>query len=123
MVECEEEQENQDNENIQKNKKERKAAEDLRLKAMESLADSKARKRASFGDVNESSKNSKKRRSSGTDVLQYFREKAENERELKRQELELQIQEMTMGHLRFQQTQQQSQQMMAIMLQLLKNKK
>ena len=123
MIECEEEQENQDNENIQKNKKERKAAEDLRLKAMESLADSKARKRASFGDVNESSKNSKKRRSSGTDVLQYFREKAENERELKRQELELQIQEMTMGHLRFQQTQQQSQQMMAIMLQLLKNKK
>ena len=123
MIECEEEQENQDNENIQKNKKERKAAEDLRLKAMESLADSKARKRASFGDVNESSKNSKKRRSSGTDVLQYLREKAENERELKRQELELQIQEMTMGHLRFQQTQQQSQQMMAIMLQLLKNKK
>ena len=123
MIECEEEQENQDNENIQKNKKERKAAEDLRLKAMESLADSKARKRASFGDVNESSKISKKRRSSGTDVLQYFREKAENERELKRQELELQIQEMTMGHLRFQQTQQQSQQMMAIMLQLLKNKK
>ena len=123
MTECEEEQENQDNENIQKNKKERKAAEDLRLKAMESLADSKARKRASFGDVNESSKNSKKRRSSGTDVLQYLREKAENERELKRQELELQIQEMTMGHLRFQQTQQQSQQMMAIMLQLLKNKK
>ena len=121
MIECEEEQENQDNENIQKNKKERKAAEDLRLKAMESLADSKARKRASFGDVNESSKNSKKRRSSGTDVLQYLREKAENERELKRQELELQIQEMTMGHLRFQQTQQQSQQMMAIMLQLLKN--
>ena len=123
MIECEEEQENQDNENIQKNKKERKAAENLRLKAMESLADSKARKRASFGDVNESSKNSKKRRSSGTDVLQYLREKAENERELKRQELELQIQEMTMGHLRFQQTQQQSQQMMAIMLQLLKNKK
>ena len=123
MIECEEEQENQDNENIQKNKKERIAAEDLRLKAMESLADSKARKRASFGDVNESSKNSKKRRSSGTDVLQYLREKAENERELKRQELELQIQEMTMGHLRFQQTQQQSQQMMAIMLQLLKNKK
>ena len=123
MIECEEEQENQDNENIQKNKKERKAAEDLRLKAMESLADSKARKRASFRDVNESSKNSKKRRSSGTDVLQYLREKAENERELKRQELELQIQEMTMGHLRFQQTQQQSQQMMAIMLQLLKNKK
>ena len=98
MIECEEEQENQDNENIQKNKKERKAAEDLRLKAMESLADSKARKRASFGDDNESSKNSKKRRSSGIDALQYLREKAENERELKRQELELQIQEMTMGH-------------------------
>ena len=44
MPECEKEQENQDNENIQKNTKNRKAAEDLRLIAMESLAESKARK-------------------------------------------------------------------------------
>ena len=44
MPECEKEQENQDNENIQKNTKNRKAAEDLRLVAMESLAESKARK-------------------------------------------------------------------------------
>ena len=42
MQECEEEEENQDNENIQKNKKERKVAEDTRLKLMESLAESKA---------------------------------------------------------------------------------
>ena len=40
MRECEEEQENQDNENIQKSK-ERKAAEDMRSTAMESLAESK----------------------------------------------------------------------------------
>ena len=42
MQECEEEEENQDNEIIQKNKKERKVAEDTRLKLMESLAESKA---------------------------------------------------------------------------------
>ena len=81
--ECKEEQENQDNENIQKNKKERKATED-RLTAMESLAESKARKRTSLIDDNEFPKNSKKRRSSGSDTLQYLREKAETDRELKR---------------------------------------
>ena len=70
----------------------------------------------------ESPKNAKKRRSSGSDTLQYLREKAENDRGLKRQELELQRQEMTMRHAQFQQTQQQSQRMMVIMLQLLQNK-
>ena len=70
----------------------------------------------------ESPKNAKKRRSSGSDTLQYLREKAENDRGLKRQELELQRQEMTMRHVQFQQTQQQSQRMMVIMLQLLQNK-
>ena len=51
---------NQDNENIQKNKKNRKAAEDLKLIAMERLAESKARKWASLIDNDESPKNSKK---------------------------------------------------------------
>ena len=102
MRECEEEQENQDNEKIQKNKKERKVAEDMKLKAMESLAESKAQKRASLSDDNESPKNSKKRRSSGSDTLQYVSEKAENEGELRRQELELQRQEMAMRHAHFQ---------------------
>ena len=69
IVECEEEQDNQDNENIQKNKKERKAAEDMRLTAMENLAESKSQKRASLINDNESPKNSKKRRSSGSDTL------------------------------------------------------
>ena len=79
MRECEEEQENQDNENIQKSK-ERKAAEDMRLTAMESLAESKTRKQASLIDYDESLKNSKKQRSSGSETLQYLREKAENDR-------------------------------------------
>ena len=70
----------------------------------------------------ESPKNAKKRRSSGSDTLQCLREKAENDRELKRQELELQRQEMTMRHTQFQQTQQQSQQMMVTILHLLQNK-
>ena len=68
-------------------KKERKAAEDMRLKTMKSLAESKARKRESLSDDDESPKNSKKRRSSVSDSLQYLREKAENDRKLKRQEL------------------------------------
>ena len=53
-------------------------AEGMKLKAMESLVKSKARKRASFSDDDESPKNVKKRRSSGSDSLQYLREKAEN---------------------------------------------
>ena len=51
-------------------------AEGMKLKAMESLVKSKARKRASFSDDDESPKNLKKRRSSGSDSLQYLREKA-----------------------------------------------
>ena len=51
-------------------------AEGMKLKAMESLVKSKARKRASFNDDDESPKNLKKRRSSGSDSLQYLREKA-----------------------------------------------
>ena len=66
--ECEEEQENQDNENIQKGKEERKAAEDMKLNAMGSLAESKAQKQAPLSDDDESQKNSKKRRSSGSDT-------------------------------------------------------
>ena len=66
--ECEKEQENQDNENIQKGKEERKAAEDMKLNAMGSLAESKAQKQAPLSDDDESQKNSKKRRSSGSDT-------------------------------------------------------
>ena len=73
-------------------------------------------------DDDESPKNSKKRRSSGSDTLQYLREKAENERESKRQELELQRHETKMRHAKFQLTQQQSELIIAIMLQLLQNK-
>ena len=74
----------------------------MRLKAMESLAESKAQKRPSLSDDNEFPKNSKKRRSS--DTLQYLREKAKNDRELKRQELELLRQEIAMRQAEFQQT-------------------
>ena len=122
MRECEEEQENQNKENSQKDQKEKKAAEDIRLKAMESLAETKARKRGSLSEDDESPKSSKKRRSSGSDTLQYLREKAESDKELRRQELELQREEVAMRYAQFQHAQQQSQQMMAIMLQLLQNK-
>ena len=42
MRECEEEQENQYNQKFQKNKIGRKVVEDMRLKAMKSLTESKA---------------------------------------------------------------------------------
>ena len=106
--ECEEEQGNQYNENFQKNKKERKKAEDMTLKAIESLTESKAQKRASSSDDDESPKISKKRRSYWSDTLQYLLEETENDRELKRQELEFQRQEMAMRHGQFQQTEQNS---------------
>ena len=76
----------------------------------------------SFLSDDETMKNSKKQRSPWSDTLQYLSEKAENDRDLKKQELELQRQEMAMRHGQFQNTQQQSQQMMTIMLQLLQNK-
>ena len=69
MRKYEEEQQNQDNENIQKDKKERNSPEDMKLKAMEYLEESKAQKRTSLSDDDESRKNSKKLRSSGSDTL------------------------------------------------------
>ena len=75
-----------------------------------------------FLSDDETMKNSKKQRSSWSDTLQYLSKKEENDRDLKKQELELQRQEMAMRHGQFQDTQQQSQQMMTIMLQLLQNK-
>ena len=70
----------------------------MKLAAMESLAESKAQKWASLIDDDESPKSSKKRRSSGSDTLQYLREKAENDSALNRQLLEFQRQEMAMHH-------------------------
>ena len=104
MQECDDEQENQYNENIQNNKKERKAAEDIRQTAIGSFAENKARKRASVIDDDESPKKSKKQRSSGSDALQYLLEKAEYNRELKRQW----DREIAVRHAKFQQTQQKS---------------
>ena len=81
MRECEEEQENQDL--LFKRIKRTKAAGGMRLKAMESSAESKAWKWASLSDDDESLENSKKRQSSGSDTFQYLSKKAENDRELK----------------------------------------
>ena len=80
----------------------------MTLKAIESLTESKAQKRASSSDDDESPKISKKRRSYWSDTLQYLLEETENDRELKRQELEFQRQEMAMRHGQFQQTEQNS---------------
>lgn len=70
----------------------------MALKVMETVTSS--------SDDNESPKISKKRRSYWSDTLQYSREETENDRELKRQELEFQKQKMAMRHAQFHQTKQ-----------------
>ena len=86
----------------------------MALKVMETVTSS--------SDDNESPKISKKRRSYWSNTLQYSRGETENDRELKRQELEFQKQKMEMRHAQFHQTKQNSQQMVEIMQQLLQNK-
>ena len=66
----------------------------MTLKAVESLAQTEVR--GYFSDYDESSKILKKRRSSGSDTLQYLREKAKSNKELQGQELELLRQEISM---------------------------
>ena len=66
--------------------KEKAAAADMREKAMETFAESKKRKDLSS---TEKETKAKKSRSSGSDTINYLREKAENEQDLRKEELEL----------------------------------
>lgn len=65
------------------------AADDVRRKAMEKLSETNKRK-AEEGDQNVK----KKRRSSGNDVVSYLREKADMEREVKKEEMEVKKEEI-----------------------------
>ena len=75
----------QDSENKENKEQESRKAEDMRNQAMESLAETKKRKTGE----GRSPASCKKKRSSGSDTMQFLREKMENDNNLKKQELEL----------------------------------
>ena len=106
------------------------AAEGIRNKALETFAETKARKRILD---EESPKEGKRNRSSGSDTLQYLRDKAESGREVRMEELEIQRCDKTMRshqqqrmfqmmQQQMQQAQQQNQHILAVLAQLLQNK-
>lgn len=121
---AEEELEKASKENEANDKKEVEKAEEMRKKAMETFSESKARKHDDF-----ESPPVKRSRSSGSDTIQFLREKAESDRDIRQQELELQRSQQEqqsnmfmsmMGQM--QQAQQQNQQMLGLMFQLLNKK-
>ena len=70
--------------------KKKKSAEEIRKKAMESLGQTKKRK------IEQGASESKKSRRSGNDTVQFLREKAELDRETKKEELRLKEVELQM---------------------------
>ena len=115
---------------------EKRKAEDVRQKALETFAQTKKRKSLGLDD-DETLTSSKRSRSAGTDTLIYLREKSENDQRLKEEELELKKrkQELLEDQQKAQidqqkdfmntvresmrQQQQQTQQMMVLMAQML----
>ena len=138
IKEYEKQHEEEDSSKIEKNEKEKEAAADMRLKALETFSVSKKRREATTSEADGVPKE-KKPRSSGTDTLTYLREKAQQEKLLKGEELALkkqkyetqaaqqkanekQQQDMVQtfrDQLALQQN--QNQQMLALMAQLLQN--
>jgi len=94
----------------------RKAAEEVRLVAVERLSETNKRKQES-SDTDETSPQQQKQkrrnnRSSGGDTIAFLREKSEREFQLRERELELRQQELEVNRLREQNAQLQSQQLL-----------
>ena len=79
-----------DNQKKMKDSQDRENAENIRKKAMERLG--QTQKRKSEGDENEVKK--RKKRSSGSDTLNFLREKNEQVQEMQKQELEVKRQQL-----------------------------
>ncbi|XP_057296297.1 uncharacterized protein LOC130625262 [Hydractinia symbiolongicarpus] len=87
----------QDSQQSEKNEKEANAASDMRMKALETFSESKKRKDLTTEAGGEDTeKKAKKTRSSGTDTIQYLREKGEREQSLRKDELTLKKQKYEM---------------------------
>ena len=112
-----------DSQNVKdKNSREKHEAEEIRQRAVENLGETRKRE----SQEGTSSKTPKKTRSSGSETLQYLREKSEKDQELKKQELLLKQQETSQQQNMFntlmRQMQSQNEQMMAVMLKLVNDK-
>ena len=122
---CEEEERHLEKENIDNDKKEKEKAEDMRKKALESFKETKERKKLDV-DSDTECQPPKKRRSSGSDTIQFLREKSDSDHEIRLQELELRRNEQNM--LKEQQSNmfnammQQNQQMLELVGKLLQHK-
>ena len=84
---CEEEQMQMNKENNDRLENDKLAAEDIRNKALETFSETKARKRILDA---ESPKEREQKRRSGSDTLQYLRDKAESDREVRMEQSEIQ---------------------------------
>jgi len=95
----------------------RKAAEEVRLVAVERLSETNKRKQES-SDTDETSPQQQQKqkrrnnRSSGGDTIAFLREKSEREFQLREREMELRQQELEVNRLREQNAQLQSQQLL-----------
>ena len=115
----------------------KRKAEDIRQKALETFAQTKKRKSLGLDDDGTLT-SSKRSRSAGTDTLIYLREKSENDQRLKEEALELKKRKQELFEAQqkaqidqqkdfmntvresMRQQQQQTQQMMVLMTQMLK---
>ena len=106
-------------EQSQKAEKEKVAIEDVRKKALETLAETKKRKQQEGQEV----KRTKKSRTTGNETLAYLREKATKDHEVRMLQMKTQNEETRAQRLlleqyhRHQQQQQQTQQQMLLLLQ------
>ena len=113
MKECEKHFEEEENTKNGKSENEKRAAEEMRLKAMETYAESKKRKGSEENE--EKDIKLKKSRSSGSDTLVYLKEKAESEKEFKLQELEIKKKKYELQEAQHQIMQEQQQQMFSVL--------
>ncbi|PFX23943.1 hypothetical protein AWC38_SpisGene11499 [Stylophora pistillata] len=84
---CDQSRDEEDDKAREKKQREQEQAKDIRLKAMESLSETKKRS-LSDGD-GENQNKAKKRRSNGTEMVAYLRERATEENRLKERDIEI----------------------------------
>lgn len=99
----------------EKNAQEVAAASDMRLQALETFSESKKRKEVADTDGETSERKCKKSRSSGSDTLNYLREKGEREQKFKKEELELKKQKYELLAAQQRATENQQQENMKLM--------
>ena len=95
-----------------KTNEDRRAAEEVRLVAIERLSETRKRKEESSDNEEVSPQRQKRHRSSGGDTIAFLRERSERKFQLKEKELKIRQQEVEVNRLRVQNSQLQSQQLL-----------